>query len=191
MKSQQGDNLAIKVENLDKKFRLYKGKLSWLKRIIGVEKQENKEEVYALHDINFEVKKGDSLAIIGENGSGKSTLLQIISGTLLQTNGKLSIDGRVAALLELGSGFNPDFTGRENIILNGILLGLKRKEVMERMNKIIDFAELGVFIDQPLRTYSSGMIVRLAFAIITNVDADILIIDEALAVGDAYFTQNA
>tara|TARA_B100000674_G_C37972562_1_gene977708 strand:+ start:3035 stop:4489 length:1455 start_codon:yes stop_codon:yes gene_type:complete len=189
MRKQNDNDVAIKVEDINKNFRLNNRKFEWLKTMMGIKESKNKEEVYALRDINFEIRKGESMAIIGENGSGKSTLLQIICGTLMQSSGQVSINGRVAALLELGSGFNPDFTGRENIILNGILLGLKKREVINRMEEIIDFAELGLFIDQPLRTYSSGMVVRLAFAIITNVDADILIIDEALAVGDAYFTQ--
>ena len=132
---------------------------------------------------------GESLGIIGKNGSGKSTLLQIICGTLAPTEGKIKVNGKIGALLELGSGFNPEFTGRENAYLNGIILGLSKKEARDKLKAIIEFAEIGEYIDQPVKTYSSGMVVRLAFAVITNINADILIIDEALAVGDAYFTQ--
>ncbi len=161
------ETTAIRVENLSKYFR----------------------EFWALDNITFEVQKGDTVGIIGRNGSGKSTLLQIISGTLTPTSGKVYTTGRIAALLELGSGFNPEFTGRENVYMNAALLGLNKSEVNERFNAITTFAEIGQFIDQPVKTYSSGMYVRLAFAVIAHVDADILIIDEALSVGDAFFTQ--
>ncbi|HRH45099.1 MAG TPA: ABC transporter ATP-binding protein, partial [Pyrinomonadaceae bacterium] len=137
----------------------------------------------------FEIKKGETFGIIGRNGSGKSTLLQMICGTLNPTTGTIQTNGRVAALLELGSGFNPEFTGRENVYLNASVLGLNNKEIDERFDKIAEFADIGDFIEQPIKTYSSGMIVRLAFAVIAHVDADILVIDEALAVGDTVFTQ--
>jgi lipopolysaccharide transport system ATP-binding protein len=146
-------------------------------------------EFYALKDVSFEVKKGEAVGIIGRNGSGKSTLLQIIAGTLQPSSGSVTVNGRVAALLELGSGFNPEFTGRENVFLNASILGLTRKETEERFGKIEAFADIGEFINQPVKTYSSGMVVRLAFAVMAHVDADILIIDEALAVGDAIFVQ--
>ncbi|MBM3856559.1 MAG: ABC transporter ATP-binding protein [Verrucomicrobia bacterium] len=146
-------------------------------------------EFYALKNISFEIKKGESIGIIGKNGSGKSTLLQIIAGTLQPSEGSVSVHGRVAALLELGSGFNPEFTGRENVFLNASILGLTRKEIEDRFEKIKAFADIGDFINQPVKTYSSGMAVRLAFAVMAHVDADILIIDEALSVGDAFFQQ--
>ncbi|MBI1889903.1 MAG: ABC transporter ATP-binding protein [Burkholderiales bacterium] len=147
------------------------------------------KQYWALHDISFELKKGETLGIIGRNGSGKSTLLQILCGTLNPTQGEIEVHGRVAALLELGSGFNTEYTGRENVYLNGQLLGLSKKEIDQRLESIIAFADIGDFIDQPVKIYSSGMFVRLAFAVIAHVDADILVIDEALAVGDAFFTQ--
>jgi len=146
-------------------------------------------EFWALRDINLEISRGETLGIVGLNGSGKSTLLQIIAGTLNPTMGNVTVKGRVAALLELGSGFNPEFTGRENVFLNGTILGLTHNEVSSRFDKIAEFADIGQFIDQPVKTYSSGMALRLAFAVIAHVDADILIIDEALSVGDVVFTQ--
>ena len=142
-----------------------------------------------MSDLSFELHRGEAIGIVGRNGAGKSTLLQLISETVEPTSGSIISEGKIAALLELGSGFSPEFSGRENILMNGILNGLTRKEIENKMNKIIAFADIGVHIDEPLRTYSSGMVVRLAFAVIANVDADILIIDEALAVGDAFFTQ--
>lgn len=144
-------------------------------------------EFWALRDLNLEVRKGDSLGIIGRNGSGKSTLLQIIAGTLMPTTGTATVHGRVAALLELGSGFNPEFSGRENVILNGMILGLSQKEILERFDDIAAFADIGEFLDQPVKTYSSGMMLRLAFAVQTQIKPDILIVDEALSVGDALF----
>ncbi|MGZ9132587.1 MAG: ABC transporter ATP-binding protein, partial [Nitrospira sp.] len=146
-------------------------------------------EVPAVENVSFEVKKGDTLGIIGRNGSGKSTLLQLIVGTLYPTSGSVEIDGRVAALLELGAGFHPEFTGRENVFLNAALLGLSPQEVEAQLEDILVFADIGIAIDQPVKTYSSGMVVRLAFAVIAHVKADILVIDEALAVGDAFFVQ--
>ena len=146
-------------------------------------------EFKALDDVSFNVKKGETVGIIGRNGSGKSTLLQIICGTLTPTSGEVRVNGRVAALLELGSGFNPEFTGRENVYLNAAVLGLTKEEVDARFDKIAAFADIGQFMEQPVKTYSSGMMVRLAFAVIAHVDADILVIDEALAVGDVFFNQ--
>jgi lipopolysaccharide transport system ATP-binding protein len=143
----------------------------------------------ALKNVDLTVNRGETVGIIGRNGSGKSTLLQIICGTLAPTSGSVRVAGRVAALLELGSGFNPEYSGKENIYLNGQLLGLSKKQIDERLSAIVDFADIGEHIDQPVKTYSSGMYVRLAFAIIAHVDADILVIDEALAVGDAFFGQ--
>jgi lipopolysaccharide transport system ATP-binding protein len=143
----------------------------------------------ALKGVSFHVARGETVGVIGQNGAGKSTLLQLVTGTAPPTSGDITVRGRIAALLELGAGFEPDFTGRENIILNGTILGLTSRELKERMNSIIAFSELGEFIDRPVRTYSSGMFMRLAFSVAAHVDADLLIIDEALAVGDARFTQ--
>ncbi len=147
------------------------------------------KEFWALHDISFEVKKGESFGIIGRNGCGKSTLLQILAGTLTPTAGTVSVTGRIAALLELGSGFNPEFSGKENVFLNARILGLGQKEIEARYDQIVEFADIGEFIDQPVKTYSSGMFVRLAFAVQAHIDASIVIIDEALAVGDVFFRQ--
>ncbi len=144
---------------------------------------------WALRAVSFEIERGETLGVIGRNGAGKSTLLQLICGTLEPTSGSVTMKGRVAALLELGSGFNPEFTGRENVHLNATVLGLTSREIEQRLDDILAFADIGAFIDQPIKTYSSGMAMRLAFAVIAHVDADILIIDEALAVGDAYFQQ--
>jgi lipopolysaccharide transport system ATP-binding protein len=146
-------------------------------------------EFEALRDINFSIQRGETVGIVGRNGSGKSTLLQIICGTLAPSTGEVRVRGRVAALLELGAGFNPEFTGRENVYLNGSVLGLTRSEIDKRFDEIAAFADIGEFIEQPVKSYSSGMAMRLAFSVMAHVDADILIIDEALAVGDAFFTQ--
>lgn len=189
------DDIAIKVENLSKCYQIYdqprdrlkQMMLPRLQRAVGMRPSQYYREFLALNDVSFEVKRGDSIGIIGRNGSGKSTLLQCITGTLSPTSGKVSVQGRVAALLELGSGFNPDFTGRENVYLNGALLGFSRAQVDEKFDSIAGFADIGLHLDQPVKTYSSGMMLRLAFAVQVQVEPDILIIDEALAVGDALF----
>jgi lipopolysaccharide transport system ATP-binding protein len=191
------DDIAIKVEGLSKCYQIYDQPrdrlkqfiLPRLQRLVGQTPKQYFREFWALKDVSFEVKKGETVGIIGRNGSGKSTLLQMICGTLNPTSGSIQTNGRIAALLELGSGFNPEFTGRENVYLNANVLGLNRSEIDQRFDEILAFAEIGEFVDQPVKTYSSGMMVRLAFAVIAHVDADILVVDEALAVGDAFFTQ--
>ncbi|MCB4429083.1 ABC transporter ATP-binding protein [Synechococcus sp. MU1643] len=178
----------VELKNVGKTFRIYKSRIARIKQMLKEDKN-NYKEINALDNISLDLKKGTALAIIGKNGSGKSTLLQIICNIMEPTKGSVRVDGKIAALLELGSGFNPEFTGRENIYLNATLFGLSKKQIEARIQQIVEFSEIGEFVDQPTKTYSSGMVVRLAFSIITNVDADILIIDEALSVGDAYFTQ--
>lgn len=191
------DNIAIRVQNLSKCYQIYDTPGDRLKQffvprlqvIAGKAPKQYFQEFWALKDVSFEVKKGETVGIIGRNGSGKSTILQIICGTLNPTCGGVETCGRIAALLELGSGFNPEFSGRENVYMNCAVLGLTREQVADRFDAIAAFADIGDFIEQPVKTYSSGMYVRLAFAVIAHVDADILVIDEALAVGDAVFTQ--
>lgn len=182
-------DIVIQVEGVNKCYQIYDKPHHRLLQGLYRGKRNFFREFQALSDISFNIKKGETLGIIGENGAGKSTLLQIICGTLSQTSGNIQTNGRVAALLELGAGFNPEFTGRENVFMYGAILGLERRELEEKYDAIVDFADIGEFIDQPVKTYSSGMYVRLAFAVIAHVDADILVIDEALAVGDAVFIQ--
>ncbi len=178
----------IQVKNLSKLYLLYKRPQDRLKQsILGRLGKNYAQTFWALRNISFEVQAGETLGIIGRNGSGKSTLLQIVAGILQPSEGTIQVNGRLAALLELGAGFNPEFTGRENIFLNGVTLGLTEKAVRQKLDAIIDFAGIGEFIDQPVKIYSSGMFVRLAFAIATSVEPAILIVDEALAVGDAGF----
>jgi len=182
-------NLAISVRNLSKVYQIYDKPSDRLKQILSFGKKKYYREFCALENVSFEIRKGEMVGIIGVNGSGKSTLLQLICGTLNPSCGDIQITGKVAALLELGSGFNLEFTGRENIYLNASLLGLKDHEIEDRFEKISQFADIGKFIEEPIKIYSSGMLMRLAFSVIAHVDADILIIDEALAVGDVFFTQ--
>lgn len=187
--------ISIKAEGLSKCYQIYDKPHDRLKQsiyprlqhLLGKPPRQYHREFWALRDINFEVKKGESVGIVGRNGSGKSTLLQLITGTLSPTSGKVTTNGRIAALLELGSGFNPEFTGQENVYLNGALLGLSRQEIDERFDAIASFADIGEHLYQPVKTYSSGMLVRLAFAVQVQVQPDVLIVDEALAVGDALF----
>lgn len=181
--------VAIKVENLSKCYRIYDRPRDRLLQMITRGRKQYGHDFWALKDVSFEIKKGETVGIIGRNGSGKSTLLQMICGTLNPTSGKIETNGRVAALLELGSGFNPEFTGRENVYMNATVLGLQQEEIRSRFDDIAAFADIGEHLEQPVKTYSSGMMLRLAFAVIAHVDADILVIDEALAVGDAFFTQ--
>lgn len=189
------NDFAIRVSNLSKCYQIYDTPRDRLKQFIAPRLQrlarqtprQYFREFWALKEVSFEVKKGETVGIIGRNGSGKSTLLQMICGTLHPTSGSIQTQGRIAALLELGSGFNPEFTGRENVYMNGAVLGLSTEEIDARFDDIAAFAEIGEFIEQPVKTYSSGMMVRLAFAVAINVDPEILIVDEALSVGDELF----
>lgn len=182
-------DLMISATGVCKSYRRYDRPSRRLWQALSGRSGEGKDEFTALHAVDLEIRRGETVGIIGRNGSGKSTLLQIIAGTLSPTRGAVRVGGKVAALLELGSGFDPDFTGRENVYLNAAILGLTREQVAARIDDILAFAEIGDFIDQPVRSYSSGMAVRLAFAVVAHVDADVLIIDEALSVGDAFFAQ--
>jgi lipopolysaccharide transport system ATP-binding protein len=179
-------DIAIRLTNVSKSFRRYAKPADRLKELF-LPGSKRSPDFWALQDINLEIARGQTLGIIGQNGSGKSTLLQIIAGTMTPTTGKVEVNGRISALLELGSGFNPEFTGRQNVFFNGRLLGLSITEIEQRFDRITAFADIGDFIDQPVKTYSSGMFVRLAFAVAVNVDPEILIVDEALAVGDILF----
>lgn len=178
---------VIRAQGLGKSYRLYDKPHHRLLQSLWGGKRQYYREFEALHNVSFELERGQTLGIIGRNGAGKSTLLQILCGTLAPSRGEVQVQGRVAALLELGTGFNPDFTGRENIAINAAILGLSQAEIVERLDDIIAFADIGAFIDQPVKTYSSGMYVRLAFAVVVHVAPDILVVDEALAVGDALF----
>lgn len=189
------DHAAIRVSNLSKCYQIYAAPRDRLKqfvlprmrRLAGRKPKQYFREFWALQDISFEIKKGETVGIVGRNGSGKSTLLQMICGTLSPTGGEVQTHGRIAALLELGSGFNPEFTGRENVYMNAAVLGLSNQEIDARFNDIVSFADIGEFIEQPVKTYSSGMMVRLAFSVAINADPEILIVDEALSVGDELF----
>ena len=181
--------IAIKVDNLSKCYQIYDKPRDRLWQMLARSRKIFFREFWALRDVSFEIKRGETVGIIGRNGSGKSTLLQLICGTLNPTSGNIIVNGKVAALLELGAGFNPEFTGKENVYLAASLYGLSKETITSRFGQIINFADIGDFIEQPVKTYSSGMFLRLAFAVIAHVDADVLVIDEALAVGDAFFTQ--
>lgn len=180
-------DLAIKITNLTKIYKLYDRNRDRLKDSLGLSRKANYKEHYALRNVDMEVKTGESVGIIGVNGSGKSTILKIITGVLNATSGNIEINGRISALLELGAGFNMEYTGLENVYLNGTMMGFTEKEIDERLQDILDFADIGDFIHQPVKTYSSGMFVRLAFAVAINIDPEILIVDEALSVGDVFF----
>lgn len=181
--------IAIEVTNLSKSYSRKQSPLKHIAQLLFNKNKPDKSGFQALHPMDFQLYRGETLGIIGRNGAGKSTLLQLICGTLTPSTGKVTCHGRVAALLELGAGFNPEFSGRENIFLSAAVYGLEQRQIADRLQSIIDFAQIDEHIDQPVKTYSSGMFVRLAFAVIAHVDADILVIDEALSVGDVYFTQ--
>lgn len=191
------DEVAIAVRDVSKCYQVYESPGDRLKqalyprlqRAVGAEARNYFREFWALRNISFEVKRGETMGIIGRNGSGKSTLLQLICGTLAPTAGQIETNGRIAALLELGSGFNPEFTGRENVFMNAAVLGLSEEEIADRYDRIVEFSEIEDFIDQPVKTYSSGMFMRLAFAVQAHIDASIVVIDEALTVGDVFFRQ--
>ena len=182
-------DFAIRANNLGKCYQIYEQPLDRLKQSLWRARRRFYREFWALRECSFEIKKGETVGIIGSNGSGKSTLLQIICGTLNPTEGELGVNGQIAALLELGAGFNPEFTGRENVYMSAAIMGISRSEIESRYDEIAAFADIGGFIEQPVKTYSSGMYVRLAFAVAVNVSPDILVVDEALAVGDARFQQ--
>src|SRR5262252_5841091 len=178
---------VVLVQNVSKLYRLYRHPSDRLRELVPFQSKKRHHDFWALRDIHFRVEKGETLGIVGPNGCGKSTLLQIVCGILQPTSGRVVTTGRVAALLELGAGFNPEFTGRENVFLNGEIMGLSRGEIARALPSIASFADIGEFIGRPVKEYSSGMYVRLAFSTAIHVDPDILIVDEALAVGDAVF----
>jgi teichoic acid transport system ATP-binding protein len=178
---------AIVVENLNKVYRLYDKPADRFKEALGLSKQKRYREHYALNNVTLQVEKGETVGIIGTNGSGKSTILKIITGVLSQTSGNVVINGRISALLELGAGFNMEYTGIENVYLNGTMIGFSKEEIDAKIDEILNFADIGDFVYQPVKTYSSGMFVRLAFAVAINIEPEILIVDEALSVGDVFF----
>ena len=180
-------DLAIKVDNVNKEYKLYERHRDRLKEALRLSKKVNYRTHHALHNLSFVVRKGETVGIIGTNGAGKSTILKIITGVLNPTSGEVSIDGRISALLELGAGFNLEYTGIENIYLNGTMIGFSKEEIDQRMESILQFADIGEYAYQPIKTYSSGMFVRLAFAVAINIEPEILIVDEALSVGDVFF----
>lgn len=181
------EEIAIKVDRVSKVYRLYEKPSDRVKDALGFSKKKRYKEHYALNGVSFDIKKGESIGIIGTNGSGKSTILKIITGVLNPTGGEVTVNGRISALLELGAGFNMEYTGIENVYLNGTMCGFTKEEVDARLQDILDFADIGDFVNQPCKTYSSGMFVRLAFAVAINIDPEILIVDEALSVGDVFF----
>ena len=178
---------VINVKNVDKIYKLYDSNKARVADTLGLTRKKNYREHYALKNMSFQVKKGECVGLIGTNGSGKSTILKIITGVLSPTKGEVEVDGRISALLELGAGFNQEYTGIENIYLNGTMLGYTKEEIDEKLDDILSFADIGDFVFQPVKTYSSGMFVRLAFAVAINIDPEILIVDEALSVGDVFF----
>ena len=185
--NKEEQSLAIRVKDVTKVYRLYEKPIDRLKETVSITHKNYHRDFYALNGLSFEVKKGETVGIIGTNGSGKSTILKIITGVLTPTTGTVEVDGKISALLELGAGFNMDYTGIENIYMNGTMMGYTKKEMDEKLQEILDFADIGDFVYQPVKTYSSGMFVRLAFALAINVEPEILIVDEALSVGDVFF----
>jgi teichoic acid transport system ATP-binding protein len=186
MNSENSD-FAIRVNDISKMYKLYDKPSDRLRESLGFSKKKRYKEHFALHNVSFDIKRGETVGIIGTNGAGKSTILKIITGVLNPTSGELEIKGKISALLELGAGFNPEYNGIENIYLNGTMMGFTHEEIDERMEQILSFADIGEFVYQPVKTYSSGMFVRLAFAVAINIDPEILIVDEALSVGDVFF----
>lgn len=178
---------VIRIHHLEKMYKLYEKPVDRLKESLGLTKKKLYKEHYALRDVSFEVKQGETVGIIGTNGAGKSTILKIITGVLSPTSGEVTVNGRISALLELGAGFNGEYTGIENVYLNGTMLGFSKEEIDEKLEEILKFADIGEFVHQPVKTYSSGMFVRLAFAVAINIEPEILIVDEALSVGDVFF----
>ncbi len=178
---------AVEFQAVSKSYAIYDAPAARLKELLSFNRLKRHRDFWALRDVSFEVKRGETFCIVGENGSGKSTLLQMVAGILQPTSGSVAVNGRVSALLELGAGFNPEFSGRDNVYLNGSILGLTTRQIDALYKEIESFAEIGPFINQPVKTYSSGMVVRLAFAVAINVEPEILLVDEALAVGDIYF----
>ena len=180
-------DIAISVNNISKMYKLYDNPMDRLKESLGLSKKKRYKEHYALNDISFQVNKCETVGFIGTNGSGKSTILKIITGVLNPTQGNIEVNGRISALLELGAGFNMEYTGIENVYLNGTMIGFSKEEIDAKLQDILEFADIGDFVYQPVKTYSSGMFVRLAFAVAINIDPEILIVDEALSVGDVFF----
>lgn len=181
------EDIAISVNDVSKMYKLYDNPMDRLKESLGLSRKKKYKDHYALNHVSFQVHKGETVGIIGTNGSGKSTILKIITGVLSPTGGEVSVNGRISALLELGAGFNGEYSGLENVYLNGSMIGFSREEIDAKLQSILDFADIGEFIHQPVKTYSSGMFVRLAFAVAINIDPEILIVDEALSVGDVFF----
>ena len=181
------EDIAISVNDVSKMYKLYDNPMDRLKESLGLSRKKKYKEHYALNHVSFQVHKGETVGIIGTNGSGKSTILKIITGVLSPTGGEVSVNGRISALLELGAGFNGEYSGLENVYLNGSMIGFSREEIDAKLQSILDFADIGEFIHQPVKTYSSGMFVRLAFAVAINIDPELLIVDEALSVGDVFF----
>lgn len=186
-RERRADDVVIRVRNAGKCYHMYDAPVDRLKQALFRWRRTYFREFWAVRGVDLEVRRGEAVGIVGRNGSGKSTLLQMIAGTLAPSEGTAEVAGRIAALLELGSGFNPEFTGRENVFMNATILGLSRREIEDRFDAIASFADIGPFLDQPVKTYSSGMLVRLAFAVQVQVEPDVLIVDEALAVGDSLF----
>lgn len=178
---------VIKLENISKVYKIYNKPIDRVKESLNFKNKRYSKDYFALKEISLTVKKGETVGIIGVNGAGKSTLLKIITGVLKQTSGVMQVNGRISALLELGAGFNPEYTGLENIYINGMIIGFSREEIDKKLQTILEFADIGDFIYQPVKTYSSGMFVRLAFAVAINIEPEILIVDEALSVGDVFF----